>query len=84
MLGLLAVAGRLGESRLAQTVGEEGQRCPTQKRLPPSLSGAEPAPLWCLLPPANRKRLLWLMSQLLERRLAQSAAAREEKSDEPE
>ena len=52
---------------------------------------APPVPEWrragaALVPaaPANRKRLLWLMSQLLERRLAQSAAARDEKSDEPE
>jgi acyl-CoA reductase-like NAD-dependent aldehyde dehydrogenase len=48
------------------------------------LSGAEPAPLWRRLPPTNRKRLLWLMSQLLERRLAQTTAAREEESDESE
>jgi hypothetical protein len=47
------------------------------------LSGVEPAPLWRRLPPTNRKRLLWLMSQLLERRLAQSTAAREH-SDESE
>lgn len=83
MLGLLAVAGRLGESRLAETVGEEGQRCPREKRLPPSLSGTEPAPLWRRLPPADRKRLLWLMSRLLERQLAQSTAV-EEESDESE
>src|SRR5829696_9152987 len=35
LLGLLGAVERLGESRLAQTVGEEGQRCPREKRLPP-------------------------------------------------
>jgi hypothetical protein len=76
LLGLLAVVERLGESRLAETVGEEGQRCPREKRLPP-------VPERRRLPPTNRKRLLWLMSQLLERQLAQSTAV-EEKSDESE
>jgi len=83
LLGLLGAVERLGESRLAQTVGEEGQRCPREKRLPPYLSSAEPAPLWRRLPPTNRKRLLWLMSQLLERQLAQNTPAQEQ-SDESE
>src|SRR5215207_16433 len=41
---------------------------------PPPLSEGQPPPLWPKLPPANRHRLLWLLSRLLERRLEGSTA----------
>jgi len=34
---------------------------------PPPTREATPLPLWLALPPANRRRPLWLLSQLLER-----------------
>jgi hypothetical protein len=37
-----------------------------------------PASRWERMPPANRQRLLWLLSQLLKRQLEQPAGQREE------
>ncbi len=48
---------------------------------PPSLSGQSPS-LWTQLPQPNRHRLLWLLSQLLERQLLPVAAISEEANDE--
>ncbi len=36
---------------------------------PPPTTGSPPLLLWLHLPPANRRWLLWLLSQLLERQL---------------
>ncbi len=49
--------------------------------VPPSLSG-QPLSLWTQLPQPNRHRLLWLLSQLLERQLLLGAAIYEEGNDE--
>ena len=45
--------------------------------VPPSLSGQPPS-LWTQLPQPNRHRLLWLLSQLLERQLLLAAASNKE------
>ena len=49
--------------------------------VPPCLSG-QPPPLWTQLPQPNRHRLLWLLSQLLERQLMLGASNYEESNDE--
>lgn len=48
---------------------------------PPSLSGQSP-PLWTQLPQPNRHRLLWLLSQLLERQLLLATAINKERHNE--
>ena len=48
---------------------------------PPSVGHSELRVLWERLPPANRQRLLWLLSQLLEHHL-HTAVARGEDGDE--
>jgi hypothetical protein len=48
---------------------------------PPPLSEGQPPPLWPKLPLANRHRLLWLLSRLLERRLEGVATPEEEEEE---
>ena len=48
---------------------------------PPSIGHSELIQLWMRLPVANRQRLLWLLSQLLEHPL-RAVAAQGEDSDE--
>ena len=48
---------------------------------PPPVGRSELLVLWERLPPANRQRLLWLLSQLLEHQL-HTAVARGEDGDE--
>jgi hypothetical protein len=52
-----------------------------ERRSPPSLTSPVPT-LWEQLPPQTRKRLLGLLSQLLERQLPVSAINLEEGSDD--
>ena len=49
---------------------------------PPPLGPSELIQLWMRLPATNRQRLLWLLSQLLERQLS-AAAAQGEDNHEP-
>ena len=62
-----------------QAAEEKGSVCPPTSS-PPPLGHSELIQLWMKLPDANRQRLLWLLSQLLEHQL--SAAAQGEGSDE--
>jgi hypothetical protein len=45
---------------------------------PPPVGHSELLVLWQRLPPANRQRLLWLLSQLLEHQLPASAVRGED------
>ena len=54
---------------------------PLSKQLISVLGPSELIQLWMRLPAANRQRLLWLLSQLLEHQLS-AAAAQGEDSDE--
>jgi hypothetical protein len=57
-------------------VVRHGQTFPPDR---PALPLADPpASRWERMPLARRQRLLWLLSQLLERQLEQGAALREE------
>ena len=82
LLNLLDVVEKVQASHAAPRDGGESQ-CPTKPPLlsPPSLSG-QPLSLWTQLPQPNRHRLLWLLSQLLERQLLLGAAIYEEGNDE--
>lgn len=51
---------------------------PTAGTVPPATTDAAPLLLWMHLPPANRRRLLWLLSQLLERQIAVAGDGRSE------
>ncbi len=53
----------------------------TQHGSPPPAS-RQAISLWEDLPPANRQRLLWLLSHLLERQLERSSAPGKEDGDE--
>jgi hypothetical protein len=53
----------------------------TQHGSPPPTSRQVISP-WEQLPQANRQRLLWLLSHLLERQLEQSLAPRRKDGDE--
>jgi hypothetical protein len=66
------VVGKFSATSISER--EEGSQCTSKERLPPPLSEGQTPPLWLKLPPANRHRLLWLLSRLLERRLAEPAA----------
>jgi hypothetical protein len=66
LLGLLEIVGKLKAAHLLER--EEDPAYPKEP-FPPPLTGDESTPLWLKLPPANRKRLLWLMGQLLQRQL---------------
>ena len=63
-----------------QAVEEKGSVCRPPSS-PPPLGHSELIQLWMRLPAANRQRLLWLLSQLLEHQLS-AAAAPGEDSDE--
>ena len=62
---------------------EGGVPCPVPHptRLPPARFQASHR-LWEELPQANRQRLLWLLSHLLERQLERSLAPGKEDGDE--
>ena len=62
-----------------QAAEEQGSVCPPTSSPPPPLGHSELIQWWMKLPDANRQRLLWLLSQLLEHQL--SAAAQREGSD---
>jgi hypothetical protein len=70
------VVGKLSATSASER--EEGSRCTSKERFPPPLSEGQPPPLWPKLPLANRHRLLWLLSRLLERRLEGVATPEEE------
>ena len=50
---------------------------------PPSSTDPTLLRLWVHLPTTNRRRLLWLLSQLLERQLPLTIPCGEEGHDEP-
>ena len=67
LLNLVAIVEKLQH----QPLEEKGNVCaPTSS--PPPIARSEIAQLWLRLPLANRHRLLWLLGQLLEHRLAES------------
>ena len=77
LLNLVAVVERFQ----TQTLEEKGALCPHPHPSPPTLGHSELLVLWERLPPANRHRLLWLLSQLLEHQL-HAAVAQGEDGDE--
>jgi hypothetical protein len=56
---------------------------PPVVRVPPPPQVEAEASRWTRLPPANRQRLVWLLSQLLERQLEQGCSGPVEVGDEP-
>ncbi len=82
MLKLVEVVGKLSATSTSER--EEGSKCTSKERLPPPLSEGRTPLLWPKLPPANRHRLLWLLSRLLERRLQEPATLpKEVEGDDP-
>ena len=82
LLNLLDMVEKFQAIHAAPRDGGESP-CPTKLPLwsPPSLSG-QPVSLWTQLPHPNRHRLLWLLSQLLERQLLLGTSIYEEGNDE--
>ena len=82
LLNLLDVVAKIQASHAAPSDGGASP-CPTKLPLlsPPSLSRPAP-PIWTQLPHPNRQRLLWLLSQLLERQLRLPTAIDKECNDE--
>jgi hypothetical protein len=82
LLNLLDVIAKIQAIHIAPRDGGVSP-CLTQLPLlsPPSLS-TQPPSLWTQLPQPNQRRLLWLLSQLLERQLVLGAAISEEANDE--
>ena len=68
LLNLVAVVDKLQ----SQAVEEKGNLCRPPSS-PPPLGSYEITHLWVKLPAANRQRLMWLLSQLLERQLINPA-----------
>jgi hypothetical protein len=79
LTGLLNLVTVMDKFR-PQAVEEKGSLCRPASS-PPSIGHSELIQLWLRLPAANRQRLLWLLSQLLEHQLS-AAAAPGEDSDE--
>lgn len=76
--GLLKLVDLVRRLRAAQTVvREEGSSCSHLLSPPPTTLTI---PLWDQLPPFKRQRLLWLLTQLLERQL--TVVPEEEVSDD--
>ena len=82
LLNLLPVAAKIQASHAAPSDGG-GPPCPTRlpSCSPPSLSRPAPS-IWTQLPHPNRQRLLWLLSQWLERQLRLPTAIDKECNDE--
>lgn len=55
---------------------------PKRRHLSPPPVVGQALALWVRLPPLNRKRLLWMLSQLLERQLRALAVSSQESDDE--
>ena len=83
--GLLQLLTWVEHRRVVQASQQEegGVPCPIPHptRSPPPNS-RQAISLWEDLPPANRQRLLWLLSHLLERQLERSSAPGKEDGDE--
>jgi hypothetical protein len=84
--GLLNLAALVQALRMARAAGDEegGAACPRppSSMFPPPTTGTERS-RWERLPHATRQRLLWLLSQLLERQLQlPQDAPRTEASDD--
>jgi hypothetical protein len=60
---------------------KEIQRHVHHRSPPPTVA---PPPLWVQLPQPNRTRLLWLLSQLLERQVSMEATPPQEGAHEPD
>jgi hypothetical protein len=54
---------------------------PTSVLPPPPLGRHESTHVWVKLPAANRQRLMWLLSQLLERQLINPATPGENRQE---
>jgi hypothetical protein len=63
-----------------QAVEEKGRVCRPLSS-PPPIEPSELIQLWMRLPAANRQRLLWLLSQLLEHQLSAAAAPGEDRDE---
>jgi hypothetical protein len=63
-----------------QTVEEKGSLCQPMSS-PPPIGYNELSQLWMRLPTANRQRLLWLLSQLLEHQLSAAGAQGEDRDE---
>lgn len=72
LLGLVDLVAKLRAAHA--TDHEEGAPCSHPLSSPPI---TRPVPSWDQLPPFNRQRLLWLLSQLLERQLLTTPAGTE-------
>ena len=83
--GLLQLLTWVERRRAVQASEHEegGVPCPIPRptRLPPPACRQTSSP-WEDLPQANRQRLLWLLSHLLERQVEQSLASGKEDGDE--
>ena len=79
LTGLLNLVNVVHKFR-PQAVEAKGSICrPTPS--PPSIGHSELIQLWMRLPAANRQRLLWLLSQLLEHQLSAAAAPGEDRDE---
>jgi len=77
--GLLKLVALMARLRAAHAVThEEGASCP-HPQFPPPIT--RPIVLWEHLPPSNRRRVLWVLTQLLERQVAITAARTETQND---
>jgi hypothetical protein len=71
LLGLLELVEKLRAARNSEQ--EEPAACPTEQ-FPPPLGRQTPPISWAQLPLPNRKRLVALLSKLLERQMATGAS----------
>jgi hypothetical protein len=76
LTGLLNLVTVVAKFR-PQAVEEKGHVCRPLSS-PPPIGPSELIQLWMRLPAANRQRLLWLLSQLLEHQLPAFSATKED------